>query len=524
MQDKATKKMLRRNRHRAEFSGFSYFFGSLLIAAACYFPMIYGVNVAGMGAGSLWVANFWKAFLLFPQVTTDLAFVVVNALPSVIYAILLLVVTINLICQIVKLHRLYRKKPSEKSGYNRNVDTMEKMGKIFSCSFFTTVALVYIIHLLTGAKLTAFFYVIMFVAFLIHFIAGVKGAKTSLFLNGENPVEDKRKWGRFAPFIRNAAQFLFVGVILYFLAKASIVTNLYKLLNANAFTELFKDLTNTAAVENLVVTLVLPAVQVLILVFSLIMLKHATNTTEYNRKGRFGRGMKNFGLFAFFVFLFAALYEVGCYLLGCTNMFGDALDVYPTMNMLYVGVAGFAAFLEEVCMAKLPNVRKNYQEAVIPEPVAEEVKEEEKTMASAPVSAKPNYTVAPNTVYSLPVKCVSEPGVFMQPNGVPVMVMPMVPVTVQAPQPMPEMIHVEPTPAPVVEEVAPVAEETAVVAEEPAPAPAAPAATDAKADAKASAKAAKAEDTELDEATLARIRRAKELKAKWVAIGKNGVN
>jgi hypothetical protein len=70
-------------------------------------------------------------------------------------------------------------------------------------------------------------------------------------------------------------------------------------------------------------------------------------------------------------------------------------------------------------MAKLPNQKKKYQEPVIPE---EPVKEEEKPAEA--VAAAPAQQEA-TTIYTLPVKCISEPGIFMQPNGTPVMIMPL---------------------------------------------------------------------------------------------------
>lgn len=470
-EDKQTLKVLGKNRRRAEFVGVLYFIGTLILGAACFFPLVYG----GL-TGSMWVANFWKWFLDVKYFSTQLIYTLSVIIPAALYALLLLVAAINFIRSFTKLHRLYRKKPSQKSGYNRNEDSMQKMGKIFSCTFFMIVFTAFLLKILSGAQYTALFYIALLIGFIIHFWAGIVGAKTSLFVNVKNPIKCERKYGRFAPFMRNLAQFLIVSVLLHFLAEASIITNAYFLISDAFIPTLFSDL--AANMELFMLTMVFPAVQMLMVFFALAMLKHATNTTEFHRDGVKAKGMKNFRVCALFLFIFAGLYLFASYAFGFTTWFGEPINVAPTMNMVYVAIVAFAAFLLEVCMRKLPNVRKNYEEPVIvPEEPEEEAKEETAAVAAQPAQVQPKQMV-----YAMPVQCLHTPAVFMQPDGTPIMVMPLVPTAYvpapkyEAPQPQPVQYVqpapvAEPAPAPasVEEPAAAVVAESAPV-EEPAPA------------------------------------------------------
>ncbi|MBQ9729249.1 MAG: hypothetical protein IJV80_00355 [Clostridia bacterium] len=495
-EDKQTLKVLGKNRRKAEFVGVLYFLGTLILGAACFFPLVYG----GV-TGSMWVANFWKGFLDVKYFSGELLYTLSVLVPTVLYSLLLLVAVINLIRSFCKLHRLYRKKPSEKSGYNRNEDTMQKMGKVFSCTFFMIIFVAFLLKILSGAQYTGLFYIALLVGFIIHFWGGIVGAKTSLFVNVKNPIKCERKYGRFAPFMRNLAQFLFVSVILHFFAEVSLLSNLYVLAGESYLSTLFQDL--AANKEAFILTIVFPAVQILMLVFIFAMVKHTTNTTEFHRDGVKAKGMKNFRVCAFFVFLIAALYTFASYALGSTTWFGEAITVVPTLNMVYLGVVAFAAFLLEVCMRKLPNVRKNYEEPVI---IPEEPDEE-------PAQEQAQVQEQAQAVYTLPVQCLNAPAVFMQPDGTPIMVMPLVKtVNVPAPaQPQQEPMNV--VEGPVQPEVAPALAPAPAPVAEPAPAP-------APVEVPVVAPAPVVEEPSEPQEISDRVAYARKLKEKWIAAAK----
>ncbi len=427
MKDKSVtlKKRVQKVHSKAEFVGMLYLIATIALAAFACAPLLYGTSVGNMS-----VVNFWRPFLDFKNIKGSAIPVAVNVLVAGIYALLLLTVVINVIRSLACLGRLFKKKASRINGFNRNMMAMDDMGKIFSGTYCVIIVFGFMIHLIAGAGFTNLFYIALAVGFIFHFWCGLVGGNVSRFTVGENVAEEKRTLGRLAPFFRNLAQFVFVGLIMYFLSNTNLMLNALKWLENNAFSDLFK-----GAKMDLFLYGVAPLLQLLICIWTLVLVKHATATTEFDRDGTEAAGMKNFRIFSIFILVTAgALF--GLMYFASTKRDG----IVPTMGTLYLAVVALAAVVEEFCMCRLPNAKGKIAEAPA-EATAEgeadaEIDFDRQTIdplaASAETGSEAAEAAAPEApanvpaMYHIPLQCITQPAVFMQPNGQPVMVMPMI--------------------------------------------------------------------------------------------------
>ena len=414
------KKRIARTHSKAEFVGMLYLIATIFLAAVAFFPMLYGTSV-----GDMWVKTFWKPFLELKNIKASPIAVSVNVFVALIYAVMLLTLVINVIKSLSRLSRLFKKKASRVNGYNRNLLAMERMGKIFSGTYCVFIAFPFMIHLISGAGFSNLFYIAVAIGLIFHFWCGLVGGNVSWFTTGDTLEEEKRLVGRWAPFFRNLAQLVFVGLIMYFISRTNLMLNALKWMEKGAFTELFK------AKMDVFVYGVIPFVQLLACVWTLVLLKHATADTEFNRYGKEGDGMKNFRIFSIFLLVTSAALFI---LLIVASKKRDG--IVPSMGTLYIAVIALAAMIEEFCMCRLPNVKGKVEE-----PVGETLSENEDeldfdpdsyNMASAdrveesPAAAAQETPANVPAMYHVPLQCITQPAVFMQPNGQPVMVMPMI--------------------------------------------------------------------------------------------------
>ena len=404
----SVKKRIAKAHSKAEFVGILYLIATVFLAAMAFLPLVYGTSV-----GSMWVKNFWKPFLELKNIKTSETAVILNAFVALVYALLLLTVVINVLKSLSKLGRLFKKRASRLNGFNRNVIAMEEMGKIFSGTYCVFIAFPFMIHLVSGAGFANLFYISVAVGLIFHFWCGLVGGNVSLFTVGDNPVEEKRTLGRVAPFFRNIAQLVFVGLIMYFISESNLMLNAVKWLENNAFSELFK------SKMDVLIYGVLPLLQLLVCIWTLVLLKHATATTEFDREGMEASGMRNFRVFSIITFITAAVFFALLFVAKGKQDF-----IAPTMSTLYLAIVALAAIIEEFCMCRLPNVKGN------PAEVSEEasgVEEATDNNASAtPNAAKETANENVPAMYHVPLQCITQPAVFMQPNGQPIMVMPMI--------------------------------------------------------------------------------------------------
>lgn len=388
---------------KAEAVGIFYLIATVLIAAAAFLPILYGTSV-----GDMWVANFWKAFPDLVNIKTSAVAVLLNAGCAGLYALLLLTAVINVLRSLSRLSRLFKTKASRVNGYNRNAMAMEEMGKIYSGTYCVFIVFPFMIHLISGAGFTNLYYIAIAVGLVFHFWLGLVGGNVSQFTVGTETEEEKRTLGRIAPFFRNLAQLVFVGLIMYYISETNLMLNALKWLETNAFSTLFK-----GAKMDLVYYGAIPFLQLLCCLWTVVLLKHATAPTEYQRDGMDAPGMKNFRVFSFLLLITSGLLVGLMFLAASKRTF-----IAPTMGTLFIAVVALAALIEEFCMCRLPNVKGKVAE----EPTAES---EEAEGAVEAENANQPEALAP-AMYHIPLQCISQPGVFMQPNGQPVLIMPMI--------------------------------------------------------------------------------------------------
>ena len=388
---------------KAEAVGIFYLIATVLIAAAAFLPILYGTSV-----GDMWVVNFWKAFPDVVNIKTSAVAALLNAGCAGLYALLLLTAVINVLRSLSRMSRLFKTKASKVNGYNRNAMAMEEMGKIYSGTYCVFIVFPFMIHLISGAGFTNLYYIAIAVGLVFHFWLGLVGGNVSQFTVGTETEEEKRTLGRIAPFFRNLAQLVFVGLIMYYISETNLMLNALKWLETNAFSTLFK-----GAKMDLVYYGAIPFLQLLCCLWTVVLLKHATAPTEYQRDGMDAPGMKNFRVFSFLLLITSGLLVGLMFLAASKRTF-----IAPTMGTLFIAVVALAALIEEFCMCRLPNVKGKVAE----EPTAES---EEAEGAVEAENANQPEALAP-AMYHIPLQCISQPGVFMQPNGQPVLIMPMI--------------------------------------------------------------------------------------------------
>lgn len=216
------------------------------------------------------------------------------------------------------------------------------------------------IHLIAGAGFTRLFYVTLLVGIIFHFWAGLVGANVSTFDEDyEEKIileEENVKYGRIAPFFRNLAQLVFVGLIMYFISRTNLMMNALHWLEKDAFKNFGKVKMELFQYGGL------PLLQLLTCIWTMVLLKHATAATEFDRKGKEAKGRKNFRIFSLLIVITAGALFGLMYFASTRRAY-----IMPTMGTLYIAVVALAAVIEEFCMCRLPNVRGKAEDFDEPE-------------------------------------------------------------------------------------------------------------------------------------------------------------
>ncbi len=351
------RKRIAQNRRRAKLVGLLYLFATIALAAVACLPLV-SYDLAPVG-----VMKFWKTFLpknLDLKSTAGLIKVVTSGL----YALMLLGVVINVLRALGKLGWLFKKRANRTHGFNRNAYAMEDLGNIFSGSLAVIVSTYLLIVLICGGGVASIKTAIdtalhggskwlirigaVAGVALVHILLGFWGAKVAYFdVEDGEVIEEKRLVGRFAPVFRNVLQILATCAIIYFFLQISTLDEaVQKALTKGGAKSLLKDMP----------TLVSLAAQAVILLCTLVLIKHASATTEYNIEGPRGPGMKNFRVFSFFIFLAAGAAVAYKYLV----VSGKVLD----KNLLIIAGIAFVMFLIELIMCKMPRIPGEKQKRV----------------------------------------------------------------------------------------------------------------------------------------------------------------
>ena len=348
----ARKKALLRERiayahSRAKTIGVLYLLATIALAALTFLPML---SVGGSFNGNLWVANFWKPFTYlknFKGMISDKA-KFTEFIITVCYLLILLTSVINVVRSFAKLNWLFKKKPSRFNGYNRNVYAMEDLGKIFSGTFYVLFVFTLLIYLVKDGQakiVTAppYAYIALGLWVVVHFVLGLCGGVIPLYGNDRGKLyEEKRRGSLLVPVIRNVLQIGVVGAIGFFMLKTG------------AFSEIFNEVIvlNFKGMLTNWGTYLSSMLMIAAFLCWLVLLKHATSTTEFDRDGCKAIGMLNFRIFS----LLIALLAVGAF----------AVDFYfykaYFLNFAYIAGISLVWFIVEVCLRKYPDNPDNSEE------------------------------------------------------------------------------------------------------------------------------------------------------------------
>ncbi len=322
------RKRVKKAHSKAGFAGTLYLLGTLALAVLAFLS---GFEHASYGA--VGITNFYQPV----QDALAGSPVWTNLIAMGFYVILLLVVVINFFKCFSKLGWLTRRSSRYVNGYNRNMRAMEQMGKYFSSSFAAFVSIYALLLLNPDVALPAMeslTFMMMLAAIgvglFVHFVAGLLAGKVSWFDtygNGGNVEEVKRECGIFVYFFRNLVQLAaVVGVLWFFYEVDTIGATVAAWLGG------------VNPLEGDLLQNVLPvALEAVIVLCLLVLIKHATAATEFNRQGIEGKGMKNYRVFAFLLALAAGgVLAVNAFVLSATEI---------SMQYVYIAAIAFVAFL-----------------------------------------------------------------------------------------------------------------------------------------------------------------------------------
>jgi len=428
------KRRIKKAHAKAKFAGVLYLIGSIALFAFLFIPFLTvqttrATKTLDVKTWEVSVASFLKPVF---DLGGGLNYNLLVLLPvSVIYTLMLLVGFINLLVSFSSLSGLSKKNPTRNKGYNRNFYAMKKLGNCFSGTAITILFGCLLIYALAKAEFSALVYLPVGVGVLVRLLAGSVSAKIGRYDIEECVVEYKRSSKVGVYFLRNLIHILLLAGMVFFFAKAVSLNETMWGIAESGFGWL------TDHVKFLIDS----CLQVLLLVWLFILYNHAFHATEYNIDGMKGRGMKNYRVFSVFTAVSAIAWFFVRY----------ALTEEWVVEIVLIAVLSIVAFVLDLLIKTKNNER--VRNACVEPQTAESV-------AQQPV--QPSYRI--------PLQCITRPGVFMQPNGQPVMVMPMQngqPVMYQTPEQAAMPVQT-PTPAPMSMPV-PVPAPVQTKAEEPAP-------------------------------------------------------
>ena len=344
------KKQVRKAHRTAKFVSALYLLGALALAGVACMPVL---ETYSFGQ-ELWVLKFWKPFqdLISNWSVAEMRpLLFTRVLVALLYAFVLITAVVNFFKCWPCLSELSSKRNAKYvNGYNKSMEGMEKVGKLFSgtlASFLVFYLLIYMILPAGACALTMWTYVALGVGFGVHFIAGLLGGKISRFHTDGNVgelVEQKRSCSLLIYFIRNVLQVAVVAGIGYFLIKN---------LSLNAFVTTVFSFDNPFAGELMKDTLPF-VLGVGVLVWLIVLINHATASTEFNYNGVHGAGMKVFRVFAFLIFLTAG----GIF---AVEYFVNKMDPVD-YSYLIIACIAFVSFLIECFFVSVPKEKEMVDE------------------------------------------------------------------------------------------------------------------------------------------------------------------
>ena len=303
------KRRISKMQRRSKVLGFIYLVATFAFAAIMAFVLV--------------TAQCWKGIGLTTQ-----------GLAAAANTLLLVIMLVNVIKALTKVKWLFKKNASRMHGFNRNAYAMDDLNKIFADTFASIVVLLFVSTALTGAQFASMFYVLFAAGAAVHMLCGVVAGNVSLFEVQEGVVEQKREIGSFLPFIRNLVEIAVTVVVLMFAIKLDIKGVVDGLL------------TNMAAITGDMNALLDAVGKIFIVVLTVILIKRATNTVEFDAAGLETPGKKTFKRASFFMFLIVGLVYAYATFLAKVEI--------PQEYLLIAGVA-FVSFVFEALTTREPK-------------------------------------------------------------------------------------------------------------------------------------------------------------------------
>ena len=313
----AARKRVKKVHAKARFVGVLYTLGALALLVFTFLPIL-AHSTPIMDTVTLGFDVYVSKAIGFLKGGASLAEFIVG----VLYIILLLTTFFNFFRCLFKLGWLSNRSSRYVNGYNKNMRAMEQMGERFAHSFARFVNFHIVTYILYNKAIGPVYiqtmaYAALAVGLIIHLIAGATSGKVSRFnVQGVGGVveELKRECGLFVYFFRNLVQIAAIGAILYMFAPVSVLGSV---LNG------LLDGTSSLGVPEIM--------QALLLLALVVMVRHATADTEFNRLGIDGKGMKVFPIAALLAAVFA----------GVAGVLGETMD----MGYIYMAAIALGAFL-----------------------------------------------------------------------------------------------------------------------------------------------------------------------------------
>ena len=370
------KKRVRAVQGKAKLAGLLYLLGTVALAAVA------ALVVFVRGA---YISPTEGELMMFKSVIDEATFLVMGdgtvggvkavlqdaellmrAVVLLIYAVMLLVAVINVFRCLGKLGWLFKRRASYSNGFNRNAYAMDDMSKRYSSSLAAIIVCNLLIFALGGVGFTQLGYFAIIGGVVLHLLAGLVEGKVTLFTTGEKMEEEEREHGLFVFFVRNILQLaVLAGIFLFFVCNPFEVNKSTSANTTNTVLgSVLLEVLDLAVVQRdfgalMNMQLLVPfAVEVFVWISLIVLIKHATAATEFNRDGLDGTGMKNFAAFAFI----GAVCLAGLALLPMFG-FGEWLNVAESemnKNLIIAAAVAFVGFLLD-CFVR-PRVRGSYDD------------------------------------------------------------------------------------------------------------------------------------------------------------------
>ncbi len=366
------KRSIAKNASRAKVVGILYLVMSVVIAVAAFLPMM-SHALAPVG-----FANFLTALQNINMETADELTTLINA---VIYGAMMIGLIVNLIRALSKLGWLFKKSATENLGLNRNAYAMNDLGKIFSGSFavlfvsYLLIALFCGFHPVDDVVVTPLLLIVLGVSVVMHLVLGFCQSKISYFnIEKGEIVEHKRIVGRAACLLRNLIQIVVIIVIPYFFLQISTLNTIGGLL------------VEEGGINKLTADMGI-LLQLVAIVCFIVVVKHATATTEYDLNGVHSGGMMTARIFAL---LLAVVAFATAFLVQSDNAAFQG-------NMIIVAIVSLVLFIVEIAMRKYPR----FEEQKLPKGVEKYSKEKEFSLDSLPQFSH-SLTYKPSNTWGTP--------------------------------------------------------------------------------------------------------------------------